>query len=102
MKTKELGSTGVQIPEIGIGTWQYNGTPELLRQGVDWGATLIDTAEHYENEEIVGKAIRGARERVFVATKVKHWRRQQVLDCADASLRRLGVDTIDLYQIHWP
>src|SRR5882757_4504081 len=102
MKTKELGTTGVHIPEVGVGTWKYKGTAELLQQGISWGATLIDTAEHYDNEELVGKAIRGIRKKVFVATEVNHWRRQQVLDCADASLRRLGIDTIDLYQIHWP
>ena len=46
LKTKELGATGVQIPEIGTGTYLYRGGPELLRRGVDLGATLIDTAEY--------------------------------------------------------
>lgn len=102
MKTKQLGGTGLQIPEIGTGTYLYRGTPELLRQGADLGATLIDTAEYYRNEEIVGQAIRGIRDRVFVATKANHWRRKDVLSSAEASLRKLGIDTIDLYQIHWP
>ena len=102
MQTKELGATGVQIPEIGTGTYLYHGSAELLRHGVDLGATLIDTAEFYENEEIVGQAIQGIRDRVFVATKANHWRRKDILKSADASLRKLGIDTIDLYQIHWP
>src|SRR5882672_12671621 len=102
MRTRELGDSGIQIPEIGTGTYLYRGTPELLRQGVDWGATLIDTAEYYRNEEIVGQAIRGIRDRVFVATKANHWRRQEVFNSAEVSLRKLGIDTIDLYQVHWP
>ncbi len=102
MKTKELGDTGLQIPEIGTGTYLYHGSPDLLRHGVDYGATLIDTAEYYRNEEVVGQAIRGIRDRVFVATKANHWRRQDILNSADASLRKLGIDVIDLYQIHWP
>jgi diketogulonate reductase-like aldo/keto reductase len=102
MKTKELGTTGIQIPEVGLGTYLYHGTAELLRQGIERGAKLIDTAEHYKNEELVGKAIAGMRDSVFVATKVTHWRRKEVLESADASLRRLDIDTIDLYQIHWP
>jgi Aldo/keto reductases, related to diketogulonate reductase len=92
----------VTIPEIGIGTYLYQGTSELLRRGLDLGAAFVDTAEFYRNEEIVGQAVRGIRERVFVATKVNHWRRREVLASADASLRKLGVDTIDLYQLHWP
>jgi diketogulonate reductase-like aldo/keto reductase len=102
MNQKELGKTGVILPEIGIGTWYYTGVPDLLRKAVDFGATLIDTAEHYGTEEVVGRAIKGIREKVFVATKVSHWRREEVLRCAEASLRKLGIDRIDLYQLHWP
>jgi len=102
MITKELGSTRESVAAIGIGTYLYRGSPGLLRQGVEWGATLIDTAEYYENEEIVGRVIRGIRDRVFVATKLNHWHRDDVFKCADASLRKLGVDVIDLYQLHWP
>jgi diketogulonate reductase-like aldo/keto reductase len=102
IREKKLGSTAVTLPEIGIGTWLYHGTPELLRQGVDLGAAFIDTAEYYKNEELVGRAIRGIRERVFLATKVNHWRREEVKASADESLRKLGVERIDLYQLHWP
>jgi diketogulonate reductase-like aldo/keto reductase len=102
MNQKELGKTGVMLPEIGIGTWYYTGGPDLLRKAVDFGATLIDTAEHYGTEEVVGRAIKGIREKIFVATKVSHWRREEVLRCAEASLRKLGIDRIDLYQLHWP
>lgn len=99
---KELGKTGIMIPEIGVGTWQYSGGSELLRKAVDLGAILIDTAELYGNEEVVGRAIKGIRDRVLVATKVNHWRREDVRLSADTSLRKLGIDCIDLYQLHWP
>ena len=104
MELKELGGTGVMVPEIGLGTLKYDGRDEPLRRGIELGAFLIDTAEMYRNEEKVGKAIQGLRDRVFLATKVlgSNLRYDQVLGAAEASLRRLAVDYIDLYQIHWP
>lgn len=99
---KELGATGVNLPEVGIGTYLYQGSAELLRRGIDLGATFIDTAELYENEDVVGRAIKGIRDRVFIATKTHHFKYQDVLKCAEMSLKRLGIDTIDLYQLHHP
>ena len=63
---------------------------------------MIDTAEHYGTEEVVGRALKGIRDKVFVATKVSHWRREEVQHSAEASLKKLGIDRIDLYQLHWP
>jgi len=104
MEYREFGATGVKVPEIGFGTWQYRGGSAPLRKAVELGACLIDTAEMYGTEADVGAAIKGMREKVFVATKVSsnHLRHNEVLAAADASLKRLGIDTIDLYQIHWP
>jgi diketogulonate reductase-like aldo/keto reductase len=104
MELKELGKTGVRVPEIGIGVWRYRGGPEPLRAGLAMGAFLIDTAEVYGTEDVVGQAISGMREKVFVATKVSgdHLRHDEVLRAAEASLQRLGTTYIDLYQIHWP
>ena len=104
MEYRELGVTGVMIPEVGLGTWKYRGGPEPLRRGIELGATLIDTAEMYRTEDAVGAAIRGIRDRVFVATKVlgSNLRYDQVLRAAENSLRLLNDDVIDLYQIHWP
>ena len=104
MELKELGATGVSVPEIGLGTWKYRGGGAPLRRGVELGAFLIDTAEMYRNEEEVGRAIQGIRSDVFLATKVlgSNLGYDQVLRAAEASLRRLAVDQIDLYQIHWP
>ena len=68
------------------------------------GAFLIDTAEGYATEEIVGLAIKDIRECVFLATKVspQHLRRSDLLQAADKSLQRMRTDHIDLYQLHYP
>jgi diketogulonate reductase-like aldo/keto reductase len=104
MTRKRLGSTSVQLPEIGLGTWRYTGGVEPLRAGIEHGARFIDTAEIYGTEEVVGEAIRGRRDEVFLATKVRalNFRRSSLMAAAEGSLRRLGTDYIDLYQLHWP
>lgn len=104
MEMKELGGTGVMLPEIGLGTWKYSGGDEPLRRGIELGAFLIDTAEMYRTEDSVGRAVKGIREDVFIATKVLggHLRYDQVMQAAENSLRLLDTEYIDLYQIHWP
>jgi diketogulonate reductase-like aldo/keto reductase len=104
MEFKELGTSKLRLPEIGLATWKYAGGIDPLRAGIDHGASLIDTAEAYGTEEIVGEAIRGRRYQVFLATKVlpRNFRRRELIAAADRSLRRLGTDYIDLYQLHWP
>ena len=104
MELKELGATGTMVPEIGIGVWRYGGGVAPLRKAIDLGAALIDTAEVYGTEGVVGQAIKGIRDRVFVASKVagNHLRHDEVLKAAEASLKRMDINCIDLYQIHWP
>lgn len=104
MELKELGGTGVMVPEIGLGTWKYSGGNEPLRRGIELGAFLIDTAEMYRTEDAVGRAVKGIREQVFIATKVlgSNLRHDQVLRAAEKSLNLLDTGHIDLYQIHWP
>ena len=104
MEFKRLGSTNVMVPEIGLGTWGYRGGVEPLRRGIELGATLIDTAEMYSTEGVVGEAIKGITDQVFIASKVSagHLRYEEVLRAAEGSLSKLGIDQIDLYQIHWP
>jgi diketogulonate reductase-like aldo/keto reductase len=104
MELKELGNTGVMVPVIGTGVWRYSGGVEPLRQGVASGASLIDTAEAYGTEDVVGAAVKEIRDQVFIATKVSgdHLGYDDVLRAAEASLRRLRIDRIDLYQLHWP
>jgi diketogulonate reductase-like aldo/keto reductase len=104
MNLKELGDTGVQVSELALGTWQYKGGIEPLRAGIELGARFIDTAEAYGTEPVVGQAIRGIRDRVFLASKVspRHFRRQDVIKAAECSLKQLGTHYLDLYQLHWP
>ncbi len=116
----DLGKTSEKVSKIGIGTWQVGSREwgwgkgygeeqviEAIRRSVELGVNLIDTAEIYGgglSETIVGKAIRGMRDRVFIATKVwpTHATYQGTIKACERSLRRLGVDVIDLYQVHWP
>lgn len=104
MRLKELGSTGVTLPEISLGTWKYRAGPEPLVYGIELGANFIDTAEIYRTEGVVSEALAGRREKVFLATKVSgdHLRYDDVLKAAEGSLKLLKTDRIDLYQIHWP
>ena len=104
MLLKELANTGVSVPEIGFGTWNYKGGVEPLRAAMEYGPCLIDTAEAYGTEEIVGRAIQGQRSRVFLATKVlpRNFKWRGLVAAAERSLQRLGTDYIDLYQLHWP
>jgi len=80
---------------------------KALKKGIELGMNLIDTAEIYSSgrsEEVVGHAIKGIREQVFVATKVApgHLHHDGVITSCKASLKRLGIPFIDLYQVHWP
>jgi len=104
MIRKALGTTGVFIPEVGIGTWNYHAGPEPLRRGLEAGALFIDTAESYGSEPSVGEAIVGIREKVFLATKISphNFRREAVVRSVESSLSRLRVDCIDLVQLHEP
>ncbi len=105
--------TGVSMPALGLGTWRMGErrrerTAEIaaLRIGIELGMTLIDTAEMYgegEAEKIVGEAIAGQRDRVFLVSKVyphNATRRGSIAAC-ERSLRRLGTDHLDLYLLHW-
>ena len=104
MDAKPLGKSGVTLSEVGFGTWQFSGDAAVIQRAIDLGAFLIDTAESYNTEERVGRAIAGRRDEVFLATKVSphHFRRADVLTACDRSLAALDVETIDLYQLHAP
>ena len=106
MERKEIGGTGTSIPEIGIGTWNLSGDIRAeirsIRKGIRMGMDLIDTAEMYGTEYLVGKAISGTD--AFIATKVSphNLRYDDVINACNASLARLKAKHIDLYQVHWP
>src|ERR1700757_2877328 len=105
--------SGESIPVLGQGTWHMaenfrRRADEIaaLRLGIDLGMTLIDTAEMYADgdaEVLVGEAIKGRREQVFLVSKVlpHHATLRGTIEACDGSLLRLGVDVIDLYLLHW-
>ncbi|WP_237494589.1 aldo/keto reductase [Modestobacter sp. L9-4] len=104
---------GTVAPALGLGTWYLGEDPgrldvqlDALRAGIDLGLTLVDTAEMYGDgaaEELVGRAIAGRRDDVFLVSKVlpHHATRQGTVDACERSLRRLGTDQLDLYLLHW-
>jgi len=108
---RPFGWTGVPVPVIGQGTWNLEraGRAEAvaaLRRGLDAGMTHVDTAEMYgagRVEELVGEAIAGRRDEVFLVSKVlpEHASFAGVLAACEASLRRLATDRLDLYLLHW-
>jgi aryl-alcohol dehydrogenase-like predicted oxidoreductase len=123
MKYRTLGRTGVKVSPLCLGTMMFGAwgntdhddSTKIIHRALDAGINFVDTADVYargESEEIVGKALRGRRDDVVLATKVhgvmgdgpneqgnsRRWIHQEV----EASLRRLGTDWIDLYQIHRP
>lgn len=92
-------------PSIALGTWNYRGGTAPLVRGVELGLCFLDTAEVYNTEHVVGNVVREVgRNNVIVATKVssKHHRYDDVLWAAERSLGNLGIDCIDLYQLHGP
>ena len=102
-------NNGVEIPQLGFGVFQVppDEVIDPVRTAIESGYRLIDTAAAYQNEEGVGKAIADsgvARDELFITTKL--WNADQGYDEAlrafDTSLGKLGLDTVDLYLIHWP
>jgi len=130
MKTTQLGRTGLEVTRLGFGSWAIGGgnwefgwgpqdddeSIAAIHHALELGINWIDTAAAYgfgRSEQIVGRALQGVAQRPYVFTKcsllegpdrtVTHsLRRDSILREAEGSLRRLGVDAIDLYQIHWP
>ena len=113
MKTVTLPG-GESVPALGLGTWHMGergsdrkAEADALRLGIDLGMTLIDTAEMYASggsEEVVGDAIAGRRDGLFIVSKVLPYNADHsgTIEACEASLRRMGIETIDLYLLHWP
>src|SRR6266705_6293794 len=115
MKTVQLSNSPAQrdVPALGQGTWRMGENKNsladevaALRLGIDLGMTLIDTAEMYGEggaEEVVADAIDGQRDRVFVVTKVypHNASSTELPKACERSLKRLRIDAIDLYLLHW-
>ena len=121
MRTVELASTGEHIPVIGQGLWgvsrlkglssgksYFNEIKAALKKGIELGQTHLDTAEIYGSgkaEEVLGDVIRDyPRDDLFITTKLFpfHFRKKSMNNALRKSLRRLGLDYVDLYLIHWP
>lgn len=130
MQTRQLGNSDLQITPLGVGAWAMGGAGWAFSWGaqddnasigaihaaLDKGINWIDTAPVYglgHSEEVVGRALRGRSNRPYVFTKCeRRWsedrviykslKRDSILRECDDSLKRLGIDVIDLYQIHWP
>lgn len=112
VRTFKLPS-GEAVPVQGQGTWKMaedsrrrSNEIAALREGLDLGLTLVDTAEMYANgasESLVGEAIQGRRDEVFLVSKVlpSNASRQGTITACERSLRRMGTETIDLYLLHW-
>ena len=120
MKYRKLGSTGLEISEVGLGTNNFGGRLDyqssdmVISQALDEGINFIDTSNSYGNsfsEEYIGRSLEGRRNQAIVATKVSSKMgegpnqsgnsRQHIMEQVDKSLLRLRSDHIDLYQIHW-
>ncbi|HEY2061148.1 MAG TPA: aldo/keto reductase [Amycolatopsis sp.] len=121
MQTRPLGRTGIQVSAYALGTMMFGpyGNPDpddcarIVHRALDGGINLIDTADVYgDSEKIVGKALRGRRDDVVLATKFngpmgsdvnrRGSSRRWIMSAVEGSLRRLNVDHIDLYQAHHP
>jgi aryl-alcohol dehydrogenase-like predicted oxidoreductase len=130
LRTTQLGSTGLEITRIGFGAWAIGGggwefgwgpqedeeSIAAIHRAVELGVNWIDTAAAYgfgRSEQVVGRALEGVAPRPYVFTKaslvegpgrqvVHNLKRDSILREAEASLSRLGVEAIDLFQIHWP
>ena len=121
MKYRNLGKSGLKVSEIGLGSLEFGGrldeqdSVSLINNALDLGINFIDTADVYNagrSEEFVGKAIKGRRSNVIVATKFGiatsdypndyGGSRAHIMDAIDRSLKRLATDYVDLYYIHWP
>lgn len=111
VRTAQFGSTGQQVTVVGQGTWMLEEAASqqavtALQRGMELGLTHIDTAEMYGNgaaERLVGMAIKGKRQQVFLVSKVlpSNASRRGTLKACEDSLKRLGTDYLDCYLLHW-
>jgi aryl-alcohol dehydrogenase-like predicted oxidoreductase len=130
MKTRKMGWTDLELTAVGLGTFAIGGVGwaaswgpqddkdsiDTIRRSLDLGINWLDTAPIYgfgHAEEVVGRALKGLSKKPIIATKcgllpgekgvpINHLKKKSILAEAEASLKRLGIDTIDIYFVHWP
>ncbi|MBN1557256.1 MAG: aldo/keto reductase [Lentisphaerae bacterium] len=116
MQYRKLGNSDLNVSVIALGTWQLTDTgywgeggkpAEAVRAALDHGIRFFDGAEDYskgEAEQALGRALGGDRDKAVIATKVSpnHLKPEDVVTACEGSLKQLGTDVIDLYQVHWP
>ncbi len=121
MEYRRIGKSGLRVSAVGLGGNNFGGRAgeqasiDVINQAIEMGINFIDTAAAYtegRSEELVGKAVKGKRSRVIIATKFGNPRsvgpgeqpgsRRHIVQSVEASLRRLGTDYIDLYYLHYP
>lgn len=111
MNYVQFGATGQQVSEMCLGTMMFGDrcdqaeSDRILATAIDHGVNFVDTAASYVNgrtEEILGEILKGRRDKLFIATKVNNIDPQVIRTSIDESLKRLQLDAVDLYLLHWP
>lgn len=115
LKSTNIGSVPKKSSVLGLGCWVFGGSDwgtqnendslDAIKAGYDKGITHFDTAQAYgkgHSEELLGRALKGVREKVFIASKMMFTQREKVENSIASSLKRLKTDYIDLFYIHWP
>lgn len=118
MECRRLGDSDLEVSVVGLGCWSFANDAQwgpvdeaeavrTVHAALDGGVTLLDTAEGYgagHSEAVLGRALKGRRGRAVVATKASgsHLSAKELPRALEASLRRLGTQYVDLYQVHWP
>jgi len=115
LQSTNIGSVPKKSSILGLGCWVFGGSDwgtqnendslDAIKAGYDSGITHFDTAQAYgkgHSEELLGRALKGVREKVFIASKMMFTQREKVENSIASSLKRLKTDYIDLFYIHWP
>lgn len=116
MESYSLHDSSISFSRLALGTWGFSGAKlwgdndektsiQTIDMAFDNGITVFDTAERYGNgkaEEVLGKALKGKRDKAVICSKVRLAHYDEIISHCEESLKRLGTDYIDVYQVHWP
>ncbi len=116
MEYFKLKDSDISFSRLALGTWGFSGAKvwgpnddevsiKTMHMAIEHGVNAFDTSERYGEghaEEVLGKAIRDRRDKVLVCAKVRFPHREEIISHCESSLKRLGTDYMDLYQLHWP